>query len=502
MAGGSLWMETTSRTAYPRLDRDLTVDVAVLGAGIAGLTTALLLERDGASVAVIEASEVAAGATGYTTAKVSSQHGAHYERVESGFGEDGARAYAESNQAAVEWIGGLIDERGIDCDWRRKPSYVYAATEEEREQVEREADAARRAGLPAYYTTETGLPWKVHGAVRFDDQAEFHPRRYLLPLAESLKGPVFEHTRATSVADGEPARVRTDAGHVVTAGHVVEATSFPFSDRGVFFARMHAERSYCIGVRTSGPLPEGMYISAASPTRSLRTAPDPEGGELLIVGGAGHKVGQSDGPTTERYAELDRFAREHFDVRSIDYRWSTQDNMPVDGVPFVGKATPLSKRHWVATGFLKWGMTNGTVAAMILADRIAGRENPWAALYDSSRVKPLASAKELLKENLNVARHFVGDHLSRPDVRHVSELAPGEGGIVRDGTRKLAAYRDEEAKLYVVSSVCTHLGCQVAWNAAERSWDCPCHGSRFHWDGTVLQGPAVKGLDPRSPPAG
>ena len=495
-------METTPPTAYPRLDRDVEVDVAVLGAGIAGLTAALLLERDGASVAVVEADRVAGGATGYTTAKVSSQHGLHYARLEKSFGEEGARAYAKSNQQAIEWMEGLIDERGIDCDWRRKPSYVYGSSEDDRSQLEQEAAAARRAGLPADFTTDTELPFDVPGAVRFGEQAEFHPRKYLLPLAESLKGPVFERTRATYVADGEPARVETDAGHSVTAAHVVEATGFPFSDRGVFFARMHAERSYCIAVSANGGVPEGMYITASSPTRSLRMAPGPGGRELLLVGGEGHKVGQSEGPTTERYAELERFAREHFDVRSVDYRWSTQDNIPVDGVPFVGKATPLSKRQWVATGFLKWGMTNGTVAAMILADRIAGRENPWAALYDSSRVKPLASAKELLKENLNVARHFVGDHLSRPDVRHVSELAPGQGGLVRDGARKLAAYRDDDGKLHVLSSVCTHLGCQVVWNDAERSWDCPCHGSRFHWDGTVLQGPAVKGLEPKGPQSG
>ena len=493
-------METTPATSYPSLDRDIAVDVAVLGGGIAGLTTALLLERDGANVAVIEASRVAAGATGYTTAKVSSQHGVHYESVESSFGTEGARTYGESNQAALEWMGGLIDERGIDCDWRRKPSYAYGASEEERVQLAREAAAAQRAGLPAEYTAETELPWQEHGAVRFADQAEFHPRKYLLPLAEALNGPVYESTRAMAVADGVPSRVTTEAGHTITADHVVVATGFPFTDRGAFFARMHPERSYCIAVRATGQVPQGMYISAGSPTRSLRTAPDGRGGELLLVGGEGHKVGQSDGPETERYAELERFAREHFDVTSVDYRWSTQDNMPVDGVPFVGKATPLSKRLWVATGFLKWGMTNGTVAAMILADRIAGRENPWAGLYDSSRIKPLASASEFVKENLNVAKHFFGDHLSRPDVRSADDLAPGEGGLVRDGTRKLAAYRDDDGGLHVLSSVCTHLGCQVVWNPAERSWDCPCHGSRFHWDGTVLQGPAVKGLEPKPLP--
>jgi nitrite reductase/ring-hydroxylating ferredoxin subunit len=277
------------------------------------------------------------------------------------------------------------------------------------------------------------------------------------------------------------------------------ATHFPFLDRGGYFARMHPERSYGLGLylKRGTHAPQGMYLSTESPAHTVRSHPTASG-EMVIAGGESHKTGQG-GDTAERVARLERWARERFDVRSIEYRWSTQDNMPVDGVPFIGRLAPFQKCLWVATGFMKWGLTNGTAAGMILCDLIAGRDNPWASLFDSTRFKPFASAKELVKENVNVGAHFVGDHLSPPDVRSVGSIAPGEAGIVRRGAGKVAAYREGDGTLHAVSAVCTHLGCQVKWNAAERSWDCPCHGSRFDVTGRVIQGPAVKDLEPKEP---
>jgi glycine/D-amino acid oxidase-like deaminating enzyme/nitrite reductase/ring-hydroxylating ferredoxin subunit len=493
----SLWVDTAPKTSYPALAPGTHVDVAVLGGGIAGLTTALLLKREGAKVAVVEAGRVGAGVTAYTTAKVSSLHGTRYQSVESSFGEDGARVYAEANEAGLARIAQLVDELGIDCDFRRKPAFTYAEDDSDRALIEREVEAASKAGLAASYTEDTDLPWPVAAAIRVEDQAEYHPRKYLLALAKQIPGRgshVFEETRATAVSDSTPARVATTRGEL-TADNVVVATHFPFLDRGGYFARMHAERSYGLGIRLkSGTAPQGMYLSTESPAHTVRSHPT-KNGEMVIAGGESHKTGQAN--EAERVAKLQRWAHERFDVASIDYRWSTQDNMPVDGVPYVGKLAPFQKRIWVATGFMKWGLTNGTAAAMILTDLIGGRDNPWADLFDATRFKPLASAGELVKENVNVGKHFVGDHLSRPDVRSVEELSPGQGAIVRRGAGKVAAYRDEDGTVHAVSAVCTHLGCQVLWNSAEKSWDCPCHGSRFHYTGRVIQGPAVKDLDPK-----
>src|SRR4051812_30153621 len=460
----SYWVDSTPETTYPQLDRDLTVDVAVVGAGMVGITAAVLLERQGASVALIEGGRVAGGVTAYTTAKVSSAHGLHYEELESSFGEDGARAYAQANEAALEQIAACVDELGIDCDWRRKPAYIYSVDDSQRSQVEKEAEATKKAGLPTSLVTEAPeLPFPIVAAVRYENQAEFHPRKYLLGLMDELaRGDtqVFERSRVVSASDGHPASVTTREGYTVTAGDLIVASHFPFMDRGLYFARMHPERSYAMGVFVENHQVEGMYLSTESPSHTIRSIPT-ERREMLLVGGESHKVGQAD--ERERYAAVEAWAREHWNVREVAFRWSTQDAMPVDGVPYIGKLNPGAKSLWVGTGFRKWGLTNGTAAAAILTAAIDGRELPYAHVFDSTRVGPLAGAKELIKENVNVGRRFFQDHLARPDERSPGDLAPGEGGTVRAGTRKIGAYRDDEGRLHTVSTMCTHMGCAVAW---------------------------------------
>jgi glycine/D-amino acid oxidase-like deaminating enzyme/nitrite reductase/ring-hydroxylating ferredoxin subunit len=495
----SYWIASTGQTAYPALDREMHVDVAVLGGGMAGLMTALLLKREGRRVAVLEAGRVGAGVTAYTTAKVSALHGIIYQEVESSFGTDGARAYGQANEAGIARIGALVDELGIDCDWRRKPAYTYAEDEQGDSQVKDEVEAALRAGLKASYTTDTDLPWPVTGAIRVEDQAEFHPRRFLLAIAEQIPGDgshVFEQTQATGVKEGDPMRVETENGPAVVATHVVCATHFPFLDRGGYFARMHPERSYALGIYVRDRAPQGMYLSTESPSHTVRSHPT-ERGELVIAGGESHKVGQSGEDTADRVARLEGWARERFDVTEIAYRWSTQDNMPVDGVPYIGRLHPATKRLWVATGFKKWGLAWGATAGEILTDLIAGRDNPYASLVDPNRFKPGAQAQEFVKENVNVGWRLVRDKVGGADFDSLDQLEPGQGGLVREGLGKVAAYRDEAGDLHVLSPTCTHMGCTVKWNTAEKSWDCPCHGSRFHYDGTVLQGPALDGLSPK-----
>ncbi len=493
----SFWVDTAPGEPFPALESDRSFDVAVLGAGITGVTTALLLKREGLKVALIEASRVARGASGYSTAKVTSQHSLTYSKLRSSFGDDGAIAYGEANQAGLALIVRLAEELGIDCDLRRKPAFAYTESGDERETVRQEAADALASGLPASYTEELDLPWPVAGAVRFDDQAEFHPVKYLLPLAREVDGDgsaVFEATRAVGVKDGDRPKVTVDNGRTVTARHVVVATHAPFLDRGGFFARMHPERSYVLGVKVRGAVPQGMYISTQG--HSLRAQPV-AGGELLLVGGESHKLGHAD--EAERYRALEIYARERFDVASVDWRWATHDHIPHDQVPFVGRLAPFSKNILVATGFRKWGYANGSAAALMLCDQISGRPNPWASTFDSTRLGPPQAAYSFLKENANVGRRFALDRLKRAST---DSIAPGQGAIVREGPVQAAVYRDDGGRLHAVSARCTHLGCIVDFNAAERSWDCPCHGSRFDTDGSVLAGPAVAPLARRSVEAG
>jgi glycine/D-amino acid oxidase-like deaminating enzyme/nitrite reductase/ring-hydroxylating ferredoxin subunit len=493
----SLWFDTAApRSEHPPLDGDRRVDVAVVGAGITGITAALLLARAGRSVAVIDQHIVAGGTTGHSTAKVTSQHGVTYALLRMTYGRDAARLYAQAMEAAKERIGGFVDE-DIDCAFRRRAAYLYAGAGWQRPLVEREADAAREAGLPATFVATTPLPYHVHGAVRFDDQAEFDSRRYVLGLTRLLVeagGTVFEGTRARQVREGDPCRVETERGTLI-AGDVVVATLMPFLDRGGFFARAFPSRSYVITARLGEPPPDGMFITAGPPIRSLRAHPF-DGDELLLVGGEGHHTG-SGKAQPERYQTLIEFARRHWDVQSIEHRWSAQDYSPDDQIPFAGRLHLRSHRVYVATGLKKWGITGGTAAAMLIADAILGRPNEWAGLFSSTRVRPLQEGARFAVENTRVGVRFVADRLRRRGDRPLEDLRPGEGGIVSAGGQKVAGFRDDAGRLHAVSTRCTHLGCQVAWNAAERSWDCPCHGSRFDVDGEILNGPAVKPLPGR-----
>jgi glycine/D-amino acid oxidase-like deaminating enzyme/nitrite reductase/ring-hydroxylating ferredoxin subunit len=487
----SLWLETSSKSDYPRLEKAVTVDVAVVGGGIAGVTTALLLKEAGATVALVESGRVGTGVTGYTTAKVTSLHGLTYSKLVSSFGEDGARVYGEANQAGLERIARFVEELEIDCDFRRKPNYTYSELPEERGRIEEEVATAVRLGLPAAFTQTTDLPFAVAAAIRFDDQAEFHPHKYVLALAARIPGEgshVFERSPVLGVDDGDPCVVETGAGSV-TADQVVIATHMPLLDRGLYFARVHPERSYVVAARLRGGAPSGMYLSTESPAHSIRAHPF-DGGELLLVGGESHKTGQRD--SSERFRALARWAEARFDVEQIEYRWATQDNMPADGMPFVGRLWPLSGRLYTATGFRKWGLANGTAAAMILRDLILGRPNAWASTFDPQRLKLRASARELATENADVAFRFFADRVRKRG--SIADLRPGEGKIARSGTGQVAVYKDDQGRVHSVSARCTHLGCIVSWNSAEKTWDCPCHGSRFSYDGEVVQGPAVKPL--------
>jgi glycine/D-amino acid oxidase-like deaminating enzyme/nitrite reductase/ring-hydroxylating ferredoxin subunit len=479
-AVGSLWLQGASRPARAALDTDLTVDVAVLGAGIVGLTTALLLERQGARVAVLEARHVGAGASGYNTAKLSSLHGLSYRRLVKSHDAEAARTYGEANEAGIARVFELADELGIDCDLRRKPNYTYTEDESDLDQVREEAEIAGELGLPATFVQDTDLPFPVAGAVRFDDQAEFHPVKYLDGIAGALRGPLHEGTMATAV---HGRRVRTAGGSTVTAEHVVVATHLPFLDRALYFARCHPERSYVVAGRAASA-PAGMYLSTEQPAHSIRAH-----GEWLLVGGESHKTGQAD--AEERYARLAAWARERFGIEP-ELRWATQDQMPVDGVPFVGRHDPLSSQVWAATGFKKWGLAMGTAAAELLAAQIAGREHPWTSLFDPQRLRPRASIGSFVKENANVALRFVGDRLFKR--AGAEAIPPGQGRIVGTGLTQRAVYREEDGTLRELSARCTHLGCIVNWNTAERTWDCPCHGSRFAATGEVIEGPALNPL--------
>lgn len=490
----SLWLATAPATSYPALQEDVTADVAVLGGGIAGLTAALLLKRAGARVVVIEAARVGGGVTGCTTAKVSALQSTMYSTIQSRNGTDAASVYAAASLSAVERVAAIAEEEGIDCKLERRPAFTYALEPSERKDVEQEHAAAGAAGLAVELVQAPDLPYETHGAVRLDGQVQLHPVRYVQGLAAAVDregSKVFEQTRALRVSEGSPCTVETSSA-TVRADHVVVATHYPVFDRGLYFARLKAQRSYCIAARLRpGEVPpQGMSINPGSTTRSVRSYDD-----ILVLGGEGHSAGSSDA-TEERFAALERFAREHWSVAEVSHRWSAQDPVPYDHLPVIGPYRPGSSRLWVSSGFMKWGLSTATFAAEILQALIAGEDHPWAATFKPNRVSP-RSAHELGQLGAKFSADFVLDRVKPAEAGTAEEVPRGEARVVRDGLGKTGVYRDADGGLHAVSLRCTHLGCLLRFNAAEVSWDCPCHGSRFDVDGQVLEGPAVSPLDRR-----
>jgi len=491
----SFWEKSAGRASYPALAGDLRCDVAVVGGGIVGVSTAYRLANDGARVCLLEARRLGAGTTGYTTAKVTSLHGLTYTKLERSLGQDTARVYGEANQAGLAAIAEVVEDLSIDCDFRRKANFTYTESRSNRSSIEDEVEAAEQAGLTASPAAVDELPYPVAAAVSFPDQAEFHPLKYLRALASAAAEAgceIYEATRAVGVDEGDPCEVQIDRGRTVRAAQVIVATHLPFLDRGFFFARTHPERSYVLLARLHGQVPQGMYLSDESPSHSLRAVPTDDG-ELLMIGGESHKAGQSD--ATERYDALERWARDRFEVGAIEHRWGTQDNMPADGLPFVGRLWPFSDRLLTVTGLRKWGIAMGTSAATILSDLVAGRDNPWASTFTPLRVHPKAGGMSFIKANVNVGKRFFSDRIARRE--STEDLPRGEGRVAGSGLGQRAVYRDDSGELHALSARCTHLGCIVRFNRAERTWDCPCHGSRFAPTGDVIEGPAVAPLEGR-----
>ncbi len=470
----SIWT-SVKIPAQPKLSEDLKTDVAVIGGGMAGMLIAYELTKRGLDVVVLEAERIGSGQTSGTTAKISAQHGHVYARLIDQCGRDKAQQYANANQAAIREYERIIEQENIACDFERKSSFLYSCQDES--PLEAEYLAAKSLSLPATLVLPKELPFPCAGAVQFLDQAQFHPLKFLKALSKHVK--VYEHSRVIKV---EPDVLYTQ-DHAVRARHIVFATHYPFINKpGYYFARMHQERSYVLALENAANLP-GMYIGMDEGGVSLRMH-----GKILLLGDERHRTGEN---ITGRYEELLEIATHLFPGAREVARWSAQDCITLDGIPFIGRYAASRPTWHVASGFMKWGMTTSMVAAQILADDITGKRNRNAAVFRPQRFSTAElpqltrdSAKAIVNLALNVA----------PPDMSLDDLAAGHGGVVEADGRKLGAYRDPDGNVHFVTTRCPHLGCELAWNQDELSWDCPCHGSRFTWDGRLINGPAQEGI--------
>ena len=489
--GRVYWLDNYSPPAFPALRGDLTVDVAIVGGGIVGVSAARMLKDRGLTVALVEARRVGQGVSGKATAKVTSQHGIRYSELERTFDEERARLYADAQEVGLRTIRELSQRHGLDADIENKPAFVYTREQKHVEEIEKEVEVARRLGLPASLTTDTGLPFDVLAAMRWDNQAQFHPVKYVAGLAATIPGDgshVFENSR---VIDWAPTRIATDAG-TVRARHIVMATNLPLGQLGLYYATNYPMAEPVIAAPI-GREPPGYYKNVEQPGRSMRT--HKQNGRTYAVAAGTHFTPGHEEEARMNFADLEQWLTESFDAGAIEYRWVNEDYSPMDGAPFIGwSSDDRDDAYLVATGFAAWGFTNGAAAGILIADLVESREHPWSKLFDATRVKPLAGAKDFLKENAKVAKELVGGHFSSR-AKSFDEIAPGEAAIVSLDEGDIAAFRDKEGQVHAVSAVCTHMGCVLGWNRTDRTWDCPCHGSRFTLAGEVLNGPAVASLE-------
>ena len=482
-----LWWEAAPPTLPVQALPRQPVDVAVVGAGITGLTTALLLRQRGLSVAVLDMQGVGHGDSGRSSAHLTALLDTPYYALIERFGADSAQAVAQSQLQALDSMEHLIRQHAIDCQWARVPATLYSDVAETDSVIQDELAACSQLGLAVRAVQEVPLPFPIRAGMRLERQAQLQPMAYLQGLATAFEragGVLCGNVRVLGVDDGTPCVVHTADGEL-KATQVVMATHSPVS-RFNLHTKIYAYRTYLLAARVNALPPAGLYMDARSPYHYMRTT-----GDLLLVGGADHKTGH-ESDTDAHFGQLQTYLRERFTVTELQRQWSGQVLESADGLPFIG-SNGSDDHVYVATGYAGNGMTSGTLAATILADTLTEQPNPYAEVYSSRRLKPLAQLRRMMRENIDVPVHLVGDRFVNEDMS-LADLPRGSGTVVRHDGQALAVYRDDTGQLHTLSPACTHMGCFVKWNGAEQSWDCPCHGSRFSAGGKLLQGPAVEDL--------
>ncbi|XZM10319.1 FAD-dependent oxidoreductase [Clostridium perfringens] len=474
----SVWSESCKFRKREALNKDIKTDVLVIGAGIAGILTAYMLKQKGRDVVLIDAAEIASGNTKNTTAKITSQHDLIYSKLIAEFGEEKARQYAKANELAIKKYKEIIKDKRIECDFEEKPAYVYSLNEVD--VIKEEVEAAKNLGIDAEFVQEANLPFKINGAVKFNNQAQFNPLKFLKGISNELV--IYENTRALEIKEN---LVVTSGGNI-TANNIVVATHYPIMNApGYYFMKMHQERSYVLALENTSEI-DGMYIDLNKEGYSFRTY-----NNLLLLGGISHRTGENEEGGS--YDELRKVAKELYPKAKEKYCWSAQDCMTIDGIPYIGRYSSETPNIYVATGFNKWGMTSSMVSAMIISDMILEKENDFSEIFSPRRFDLSLSINNIANDLIETAKNFIAQKVYIPssEIEHIKNV---HGGIIEYNGEKVGVYKNKEGKEFFVSTKCTHLGCQLSWNSDELTWDCPCHGSRFDYKGRLIGSPATKDL--------
>jgi glycine/D-amino acid oxidase-like deaminating enzyme/nitrite reductase/ring-hydroxylating ferredoxin subunit len=494
----SVWQATVEMKKFSPLTQNTNAEICVVGAGITGLMCAYFLAKEGKNVVVIDDGEIGGGETCKTTAHITNVIDDRYYEVERLFGRETAKLACESETEAINAIERIIQEENIDCDFRRLDGYLFFTPDEKADVLQKEYESCVLAGLDVVIEAKAPIDsFGNYPCLRFPNQAQFNPLKFLNGLCDAILkygGKIYTGSHAESVEDGEQnAKVILSSKVEITAGDVVVATNSPISD----YVKMHLKQApymtYVIGFTVpENYIEDGLYWDDAEPYHYIRKYFDGED-DILIIGGEDTKTGQEENPD-ERFECLEQWANEHFPmIDLVKYKWSGQVMEPVDALSFIGKDPEMENHVYISTGDSGMGMTHAAISGMLLRDLILGRENKWAEIYDPKRVT-LSAANEFIKEGANAVSQYV-DYITPGDKSSIDDIKNDDGAIIRDGLSKMAVYRDEDGRVFKYSAVCTHLKCIVQWNSEEKTWDCPCHGSRFDKYGVVINGPALTNLE-------
>ena len=494
----SYWVKTTPQTNFSEISKDFDTDVLIIGGGITGILTAYMLSDSHLNISIVEADKMAMGVTANTTAKITSQHGLLYNYLLNTFGFETAKCYLDSNQEVIKTVKDIVQKENIDCDLISQDAYVYTCDKSNVQKIVDEVSSVTSLGLNAEYVTETPLPFPIKAAIKFPNQAQFHPRKYLLSLLKVLEKRnvnLYENSKVVNIKHIKDKYEVSVNGNTITAKYLVMASHYPIKNfPGMYFIKMYQDASYAIGVEMEEDVFDGMYISCDTSTTSFRNTPLENGKKLLIVGGSGHKTGDTNVDIERSYINLENYIKSIYPKAKIKHKWMTEDCVSLDKIPYIGEFSKFLPNMFVATGYKKWGMTTSHVAAKIISDKILGIENPYEKIYTATRLEPIKNGKEFLSMLKQSVYSLAIDKTSSPILSY-TELQNDSGGVVDYKGKKLGIYKDKYGKMHAVVPYCKHLGCELSWNNLEKTWDCPCHGSRYDYTGKIITEPTTESLD-------
>ena len=493
----SLWLDSVKNTYnFDMLSQDIETDICIIGAGILGITCAYYLNKLGYKVVILEKDDLSTKTTAFTTGKITSQHGLFYDYLINSYGKNFAIDYLESNEKAIKNIKSIIDTEKIKCDFEYQNSFVYTTKKSDLSAIKKEVSAVNSLGFDCNFVTKTGLPFEIEGAICFKNQAQFNPLKYVHGLCNKIisnKGKIYTHTTASDIINEQDSYLVYTDRNIVKSKYVIVATHYPFLKiSGFYFTKMYQSTSYIIAIDPKKTLSKGMYINNSAPIYSFRTTKY-NGKNILLIAGSDHKSGH---PTSykDSYGILEEEARKYYPNCEVLYRWNTEDCISLDKIPYIGSYSFSMPNVFVGTGFKKWGMTSSNIAANIIVDKILNKTNKYEYIYRSSRLRPIKNIDEFKNNIVQSTNSLLFEKLKSANMPF-EKIAINSGSIIDVNNQKVGIYKDNTGNIYAVKPICTHLGCLLSWNDVDKTWDCPCHGSRFNFDGKNLYNPAFKDLE-------